>query len=485
MRVTSEVQYQQAMLSIKSNYARIAELQTQLSSGKRVQVASDDPTAMSQILVNGVADARFTNELNMIQDASSKLQAGVDTLSQVQDLLTNVKTLALQANNTTTLPGTNATLAKQVDSALGQLLKLANQTLPDGSYLFGGTASTTAPFSVTSVDSAGLTSSVGYSGSLQDSEILVAPSVTASTLLSGHDVFQRQSRSASVFTGATGAAAGTGTDSATGQGVLTVQHVQTTFAGTSGIAAGVSSAGGDTVIGPAGANTLVINDTSGTGASGTVSLNGGPAIAFTALDSDLKVTGPDGEVVFLKTSSITPGFHGSVSLTATGTLSTDDGTTTVPINFGANQVITNSVTGDITNVNSTNIRQAGVDQVAYRGTSDLFQTLISLRDTIANAQGLSSNDRLAMLTQQIADLDRSINSVANTVGSQAVQAQSLTSLKDHLTQMQLDLRQTTDNLQSTDTASAVVSLQKQMNLYQASLQIAAQINSLTLMNFLK
>src|SRR5436853_63918 len=149
MRVTSEVQYQQAMLSIKSNYARIAELQTQLSSGKRVQVASDDPTAMSQILVNDVADARFTNELNMIQDASSKLQAGVDTLSRVQDLLTNVKTLALQANNSTTVPAASATLAKQVDAALNQLLKLANQTLPDGSYMFGGTASTTMPFSVT------------------------------------------------------------------------------------------------------------------------------------------------------------------------------------------------------------------------------------------------------------------------------------------------------------------------------------------------
>jgi flagellar hook-associated protein 3 len=485
MRVTSETQYQQSLLNIQSNYARITQLQNQISSGKRLQVASDGPTAMAQVLRNNVQDSGFTNDLRLIDDAGGKLQTGVDTLTRVQDLLTNVKSLALQANNATTSANTNDTLAKQVDTALGQLLQLANQTLPDGSYLFGGTASTAPPFAVSSTNSSGQTTGVAYRGSQQDSKVIVTRSVTATTLLSGSDVFQSRTRGTTAFTGPTGAAAGTGTDSASGGGTLLVAHGVTTYEGVSGVAAGTSAAADDTVIGPSGTNNLVINDTSGTGTAGTVSLNGGPPVAFTNLDTDLAVTGPSGEVVHLDTTSIVPGFNGNESMTATGTLSVDGGVTTVPIVFSGNQVVTNGATGAITNIDSSNIRRAGSDQIQYQGTADLFQTLMGLRDTIANTQGLSTADRSALLQQQIADVDRSMNSVAGVVGAQSVQAQSLLSLKDHLTQLQLDLRQSTDNLQSTDTASAVVDLQKQMNLYQASLQIAAQVNSMTLLNFLK
>ncbi|HEY4262281.1 MAG TPA: flagellar hook-associated protein FlgL [Schlesneria sp.] len=485
MRVTSEFQYQQAMQNIQSNYSKITTLQNQISSGKRVVQASDDPNAMSQIMANTVQDSRLTGDLTMIQDTTNKLQTGVDTLTQVQDLLSNVKTLALQANNVTTSDQTNKTIALQINTAIDQLTKLANQTLPDGSYLFGGTASTTAPFSVSGTDSSGQPTGVTYNGTQQNSEVIVTQTVTSTTLLSGKDVFQSRSRAATGYVGATGAAAGTGTDSAIGEGSLVIKHLQTTFDGTSGITAGSSSAASDTVLGPAGANSLVINDTSGTGASGTVSLNGGPAIAFTNANSDLKVTGPNGEVVYLNTTSISPGFSGSVSMTATGSMSVDGGATSVPIDFSGNQVVKNGTTGAITNVNSTNIRQAGTEQLHYTGTSDVFQTLIALRDTIANTQGLSSTDRAAVLQQQLGEVDRSLNSVGNTIGSQSVQAQSLSTLKDQLTTLQLNLRQGTDNIQSTDTPSAIVDLQKQMNLYQASLQIAVQINSMTLLNFLK
>lgn len=483
MRVSTETQYQQMLANIQTNYSRLSTLQMQLSSGKRIQVASDDPQAMSQVLQNNLQDTRFTTDLSQIQDASSKLQSGVDALTQVQDLLGNVRSLALQANNATSGASANATIATQVDAALGQLLKLSNQALPDGSYLFGGTATTTAPF-VATTNASGKTTGVIYQGSQQNSQVIVSKSVTASTMLSGKDVFQASSRGTTVYIGKTGAAAGTGTDSARGDGALLVSHGLTTYSGGSGIAAGSSSATGDTVIGPAGANSLTINDTSGTGAAGTISLNGGPAVSFTNLDSNLKVTGPNGEVVYVNATTVTPGFNGNVSMTSTGTLSTDGGATSIPIDFTGNQIVTNGSSGAMTNVDSTKIRQAGTNQLHYTGTSDLFQTLITLRDTIANTQGLSDSDRSSLLQQQLSEIDRSLTDVANVIGSQSVQAQSLSGLKDQITQLQLNLSQSTDNLQSTNTASAVVDLQKQMNLYQASLQIAAQINQLTLNNFL-
>lgn len=485
MRVTTETQYQQALLNIQSSFKKITDLQNQISTGKRVQVASDDPTAMAQILRNKLQDSRLVNDMNLIDDAGTKMQASVDTLTQVQDLLTSVKNVALQANNVTTSADAYQTMAGQVGQALDQLLQLANQKQPDGSYMFGGTASSSPPFAVASTNPAGQPTAFVYRGSQQDSQVIVNNALTASTLISGSEVFQSRARTATHYIGTTGAAPGSGTDSAFADGTLTVAHLLTTYAGASGVAAGSSSIAGDTVLGPDGANNLVINDTSGTGASGTVSLNGGPAVAFTSTDTNLMVTGPNGEVVYLDTTAIAAGFNGSVSITSTGTLSVDGGTTTVPIDFSSNQVVTNGSSSAITNVDSTNIRRTGTEMLHYSGTSDLFQTLISLRDLIANQQGLSSADRSDALQQQLSELDRSFTNVANVVGSQSVQAEALTRLKDHLTQFRLDLGKSTDNLESADTTSAVVNLQQQMNLYQASLQIAVQINSLTLLNFLK
>jgi flagellin-like hook-associated protein FlgL len=70
------------------------------------------------------------------------------------------------------------------------------------------------------------------------------------------------------------------------------------------------------------------------------------------------------------------------------------------------------------------------------------------------------------------------------MGTQSAQAQALTNLQTNLTQVQTNVEQSTANLQDTNMATAVVNLQQQMNLYQASLQVAAQVNQLSLANFL-
>lgn len=484
MRVSSESQYQQALLNIQSSYTRMTELQMQISSGKRIRQASDDPAAMAQVLRNNLQDARHVTELSMIDDVTQKLQTGVDTLTRVQDLLASVKGYVVQANSITSPNATNTTLAAQVNTALDELLQLANQKLTDGSYVFGGTGGTSAPFAVTARSASGQPLAIGYQGNRSSSEVIVSAAVTARTLLPGNEVFQSRSRGTAAYTGTTGAAAGTGTDSATGHGSLIVRHDSTTFAAGSGIQSG-SSATSDTQIGPPGAAWLTIDDTSGNGTAGTISLNGGPAVAYTSSDTDLVIMGPQGARISVDTTAISAGFQGTVQITAAGSLSTDGGATFVPIDFSANQVVTNSQNGAMTNVDSTAIRRAGTDRVYYAGTADLFQTLISARDTIANTQGLSPTERSAALQQILGDLDRSVENVTRVMGSQAVQAQSLTNLKDHLTDMRLTLAASTDTLESTDTAAAVIELQQQMNLYQASLQMAVQLNSMTLLNFLK
>src|SRR5262249_39694406 len=137
-------------------------------------------------------------------------------------------------------------------------------------------------------------------------------------LYSGQAVFGATNRGATTVIGTTGAKAGSGTDTATANTQLLVSHTLTTFASGSGVAAGTSSAAGDTIIGASGTHKLTINDTSGNGSAGTISLNGGPPVSYDSSQTNLKVQGPNGEVVYLDTTAMTPGFNGTIDMTATG-----------------------------------------------------------------------------------------------------------------------------------------------------------------------
>ncbi len=484
MRVTSEIQSQQTILNLQNNYSILSKLQNQISSGHRINSPSDDPLGTAQILENNTQDAQLTTNLASIANAANTLQSSVNALTQVQHIITSAHSLAATANNPANQPAANAAFAAQIDAAIQQLLGVANTKQPDGTYLFGGTASTTQPFTVTSKNSGGLAAGIAYHGSQQNSEAIVGQGQTVSTLIAGSSVFQPNLTGATVYSGITGAKPGTGSDTGTGQATLQVVHTSTAFAGGSGIAAGASSAANDTVLGPSGTNSLKLT-VSADGLTGTVSLNGGPAIAFTNSNSDLKVTGPSGEVVQLDTTAVTAGFKGNVAITADGTLSTDGGATTTPIDFSSNQAITNGTTGATTNINSTNIRLAGNSQLDYPGQADIFQTLISIRDTINNTQGLSASDRTTTLNQKLGELERINSAVATPLGTQSTQSQFLSNLKDRTTTQQSSLQQATSNIQSTDYASTIVALQRQQNLYQASLEVVAKLNNLSLASFIQ
>lgn len=484
MRLTSEMQSQSALRYIQSNYAQLSKLNEQLASGKRIQRPSDSPTEIVQIQQNRAEDLRLDSHLKTIRDTGVVLQTGVNALLESRDVLTQAKDIAIEVNSATHDAATDNAFAHQLDVVIDQMLRVGNRQLPDGRYIFGGTASNAPPFVVTAQDSAEHPTEVAYRGSDQASEAVVGKAISVGTLIPGDQVFQSRHRGITAFIGQTGARPGTGTDSATAPGSLLVKHTLTTMAGASGLSTGTSSAASDTIIGPSGAHTLTLVDTSGTGASGTVSLNGGPPVSFTTAGTDLKVTGPHGEAVFLNTTAITPGFNGTVSLTATGTLSVDGGATSKPIDFSANQVVTDGTTGAMTNVDSAQIRRAGTDRLDYQGATDVFQVLIALRDDIRNTHGLSATDRSHAISRHMTALDRVNNGVIDALGTQSVQAEYLTKLETRTTDVQLEIQKATDGIEGINVASTIAEVQKQQNLFQMSLQLTARMNSLSLANFL-
>ncbi|MGB6044806.1 MAG: flagellar hook-associated protein FlgL, partial [Pirellulales bacterium] len=316
LRVTPQLFISQTLRNAQSHSAALVRLQEQIASGVRIHRPSDDPAAVRRLLAQQSQDGRLETQLANIQDVRGRLNLSVSQLLEAKSLLVSAKSIALEGNQEFE---SREHLALEVETLIDRMLALAN-TENDGRYVFGGTANQSPPFLVDK--SSGRITGVQYTGSDSRSDVVVAPNVTADVYYAGSEVFQPSSRDTTLFLGNTGAASGSGTDSGVGQGTLLVRHTATTYAAGSGVQVGTSSPAGDTVIGAAGSHLLTIDDTSGTGASGTISLNGGPVISFSNTDTDLEVIGLSGEVVFVDTTSITAGFSGDIAMTADGSLST-------------------------------------------------------------------------------------------------------------------------------------------------------------------
>ena len=484
LRFNLSMMVNQVLANSRRQTDRLGNLQSQAATGKKLIEPSDDPAGMVALLSAKRQDLQLGISLENMSSATTTLNASVTSLRQVSDILSQARQIAIEGSQTTTTASGFGAMADQVDQLLNRLLDAANTKIGD-QYVFAGTASETKPFAITSVNAQGQPQQVTYQGSDDRAEVLVGYQRTLATLYNGSDVFQRIQRGNTTLVGNTGAAIGLGTDSATGQGTLQVRHTLTSYAVGSGVTAGTSSAASDTILGPSGANKLTIIDTSGNGSAGTLSLNGGLAIAFTNADTNLQINGPNGQIVYVNASNITAGFNGIVDITSTGTLSFDAGKTTTAIDFSTNQTVANGETGGIVNINSAGIRAVGDETLDFGGTYDAFQILIALRDDLRAAAAGSGSASATSIVGKVGELERIQNSVLDTVGEQSASLEHLQTLTSNAEDIQLAARKWSSDLENADIAQVVVQLQEQRNQLELTLASLAQVLSVNLLDFLR
>ncbi len=472
-RITNTLMTNRAIQAAQRHLVRLGDAQLRTSTGLRINRPSDDPPAARLLLINRTVEHRLSSDIQNIQFSRARLNSSVSALLEAKDLLVQAKDIALQGSQSEDRP----VLATSVEQQLARLVDLANSQV-DGHYLYGGAALTTRPV----VQEAG-TSEYAYAGSSLRSRTIVGLDLEIDVLYGGDEVFFPRERQATQFFGSTGAEAGSGTDSATGRGRLIVAHLNTSFAAGSGVAPGTDSAGGDSIIGPSGAHVLTVIDSAGDGSSGTVSLNGGPAVSFSNGDTNLLVTGPEGELVYVDTTGITPGFNGNVDITANGSMSVDGGATLVNIDFSGNQPVVHSVDSSVTYVDSQQIRRTGEDRLEYLGTGSLFEVLQFLHDDLLNTS-LTESETTDAISRSIGELDRVINHVLAIVGEQSVTLESLDSIEARHENLQLDTRGMIADLESADIGQALFDLQSEQTLLQFTYAATSALLSQNILDFI-
>jgi len=480
-RVTPNSQMNTAIFQSQHITSRLASLQGQASSGLKYTRPSDNPLDTAKIGgVKRTLSYLQTQQRN-IGSATSRLNSGVSQLVEANQLLTRAKQIALQAPQSTGA-AENATLAKEVDSLIDRFLAIANHQ-EDGDYLFSGDALDKPPFQVTERDGLAIPHT-SYQGSTRAAFSFISQSIIVASSYSGGEVFARPDRQPSLYFGQTGAASGAGVDSEVGRTNLSILHESTAYDPASGIVPGVSSPGGDTIVGPASDHYLLVNDTSGDGSSGTVRLNDGSQVDWTSTDTDLEVLGPRGEKVFLDMSSVTAGFNNFVSIDASGSLSLDGGQTRQPIDFSENQIVKNEITGGIVYVNSEEIRYSGVESIEFPGTADALTALMELKEDLVNPNGLDPSQLNPAFDRRVGELGRLSDHVLDVVGSMSVSLQDLEQLSFQNDNQQLENNTRLADLESADMAAVIIEMQGLQSALQFNYASLSIVQSNNLLDFL-
>lgn len=185
-RVTQSMMGDQLLGNVQRLQRRLLVAQDQLSSGKKLLAASDDPAGAA--LVNGLRaqSADLTSLSRTIGFARSVLTAQDDALGQAHDILVRAKEIAAQQAGGLATSTTRQQAAEEIEALERQLLTLGNTAI-DGRHVFGGLAGGTAPF--TDFDDPGFDPLNPYSGPSDAFSIRTAPGTTVRVSTAGDHVF--------------------------------------------------------------------------------------------------------------------------------------------------------------------------------------------------------------------------------------------------------------------------------------------------------
>jgi flagellar hook-associated protein 3 FlgL len=177
--ILSELQQTQATLN--------TALQ-QVSTGKSVNAPSDNPAASADMVANTIETGQVDQYTQNVSGVLSMMQTADSSLGSVVSALTQAVSLGTQGANGTTNSSNQQALAQQVQSILQSVAAQAN-TSYQGSFLFGGTNSTTTPYTADSSSASGYT----YNGNDDTNSVAVGDQLNVQVNLPGSQIFSNSS----------------------------------------------------------------------------------------------------------------------------------------------------------------------------------------------------------------------------------------------------------------------------------------------------
>jgi flagellar hook-associated protein 3 FlgL len=158
----------------------------QLSTGRRVNLPSDDPAAEAAMVGENSQSAAVDQYTANSDSLTSVLNTADSTLSSVVTLLQKAVSLGVEGADGTLNQTDLNSIAEEVSGIQSQVLSLANTSYA-GQYLFAGTATGTRPYVADSSDP----TQIDYAGNNVQNHVQIGTGLSVASNLPGSSIFSR------------------------------------------------------------------------------------------------------------------------------------------------------------------------------------------------------------------------------------------------------------------------------------------------------
>lgn len=145
-RLGSANTYDNALRNLSARQSTLANLQENLTSGKKVVRASDDPTGSAQAERALTRISRIQTDQRALESQRNSISMAEGTLGDVTEAMQQFRELVVSAGNATHTPVERKAIAVQLSGLRDQIFSLANRKDTNGQPLFGALGSALAPF---------------------------------------------------------------------------------------------------------------------------------------------------------------------------------------------------------------------------------------------------------------------------------------------------------------------------------------------------
>ncbi len=146
MRLSTANNFDSTIANLQRRQAELSVGQNQLTTGKRVNRASDDPTAAARAERALALEQRMGANQRAVDASRNAMTLAESALGDAGELMQRARELLVGAGNATYSDAERRTQATSLREIRKQLFDIANRSDGAGGYLFGGQGSSTPPF---------------------------------------------------------------------------------------------------------------------------------------------------------------------------------------------------------------------------------------------------------------------------------------------------------------------------------------------------
>ncbi len=146
MRISTANAFDTGIDALSKRQSDLTALQDQMTTGKRVSKASDDPAAAARAERAMASVGRTVTSQRAVDASKVAMTQTESSLGSAGELMQQARELMVSAGNGSYTDAERQSIANQMKGLRAQLLTIANQDDGAGTYLFGGQGATQKPF---------------------------------------------------------------------------------------------------------------------------------------------------------------------------------------------------------------------------------------------------------------------------------------------------------------------------------------------------